>query len=336
MAGAMSRLDSSDLSKKWSLEGSPIRMFFYFNKAIRCELHEVHRVAIAYATDPQAVIKPLLKRFRFLHSIYKYHCIAEDEPGHVQGRRAEEELLQQIIFTWMVGVKNDKKCKSCIAQSELRSPSDSNTNTSICSTASSKILLSDCCPSNSTLDRPLDELLHWHKAIKREVNDIVETTRTILLSGDFSDISTFNKRLEFISEVCIFHRYALILYFPEHAEEESNFEKFRCLIKSIESAGTNSSSAELYSKLYSHANDIMGALEKHFDFEEVQVFPLARQQFSIRKQRELAYQSLCVMPLRLIECVVPWLLAISKDPNSLSLLFSKGLEGLQPCKVSES
>ncbi|KAK1386635.1 hypothetical protein POM88_014813 [Heracleum sosnowskyi] len=58
---------------------------------------------------------------------------------------------------------------------------------------------------------------------------------------------------------------------PEHAEEESNFEKFRCLIKSIESAGTNSSSAELYSELYSHANDIMGALEKHFDFEEVQL-----------------------------------------------------------------
>ena len=57
----------------------------------------------------------------------------------------------------------------------------------------------------------------------------------------------------------------------EHAEEESQFEKFRCLMESIERAGANSSSAEFCSKLCSHADHIMDTLKKHFQNEEIQV-----------------------------------------------------------------
>lgn len=64
---------------------------------------------------------------------------------------------------------------------------------------------------------------------------------------------------------------AELSFAQEHAEEESEFEKFRCLIENIESAGANSSSAEFYSKLCSHADHIMGTIEKHFQNEEVQV-----------------------------------------------------------------
>ncbi|KAL8112173.1 hypothetical protein AgCh_019755 [Apium graveolens] len=257
----------------------------------------------------------------------------------------KEELLQQIIFTWMDGEKINKKRKSCIDHSELKSPTVSEASTSICSidkgqcacessnTGKREILLPDRCPANSTLDRPVDEILHWHKAIKRELNDIAEAARTIQLSGDFSDLSTFNKRLQFIAEVCIFHSIAEdkvifpavdaeLSFAQEHAEEESEFEKFRCLIESIESAGANSSYAEFYSKLCSHADHIMGTIEKHFHNEEVQVLPLARQHFSPRKQRELLYQSLCVMPLRLIECVLPWLVGSLSEEEARSFLYN--------------
>ena len=120
----------------------------------------------------------------------------------------------------MDGEKINKKRKSCIDHSELKSSSDFEASTSIClvdkgqcpcessNTGKREILLPDSCPANSTLDRPVDEILHWHKAIKSELNDIAEAARTIQLSGDFSDLSTFNKRLQFIAEVCIFHRYA--------------------------------------------------------------------------------------------------------------------------------
>ena len=60
----------------------------------------------------------------------------------------------------------------------------------------------------SNLACPIDEILHWHEAIKRELNDIAEAARKIQFCGDFS---AFNKRLLFIAEVCIFHRYRTLL-----------------------------------------------------------------------------------------------------------------------------
>lgn len=55
--------------------------------------------------------------------------------------------------------------------------------------------------------QPIDDILHWHNAIKRELNDIADEARKIQVSGDFSNLSAFNERLAFIAEVCIFHRY---------------------------------------------------------------------------------------------------------------------------------
>lgn len=54
---------------------------------------------------------------------------------------------------------------------------------------------------------PIDEILHWHNAIRKELNDIAEEARKIQLSGDFSDLSAFNARLQFVADICIFHRY---------------------------------------------------------------------------------------------------------------------------------
>lgn len=58
----------------------------------------------------------------------------------------------------------------------------------------------------------------------------------------------------------------------EHAEEESQFNEFRCLIESIQNAGAvSTSAAEFYSKLCEHADQIMETIRTHFHNEEVQV-----------------------------------------------------------------
>lgn len=67
--------------------------------------------------------------------------------------------------------------------------------------------------TKSSTSCPIDEILLWHNAIKRELNDIAEAARKIQISGDFSDLLEFNKRLQFIAEVCIFHRCAFQLCF---------------------------------------------------------------------------------------------------------------------------
>ena len=56
-------------------------------------------------------------------------------------------------------------------------------------------------------DHPINEILHWHNAIKQELEDIADEARKIELCGDFSDLTSFYERLQFIAEVCIFHRY---------------------------------------------------------------------------------------------------------------------------------
>lgn len=62
-------------------------------------------------------------------------------------------------------------------------------------------------PADSVMIHPIDEILFWHNAIRRELNDIAEAARRLQFSGGFSDLSAFDKKLRFIAEVCIFHRY---------------------------------------------------------------------------------------------------------------------------------
>ncbi|XP_057508284.1 zinc finger protein BRUTUS-like isoform X1 [Actinidia eriantha] len=255
----------------------------------------------------------------------------------------EEKLLQQVIFTWMDGVKANVKKKCCEDDSKHQRSAEADRSTliiptekALCSCESSttgkrKYLELNCDLEESTLSCPVDELLHWHKAIKKELHDIAEAARRIQFCGDFSDLSAFNKRLQFIAEVCIFHSIAEdkvifpaldaeLCFSQEHAEEESQFDKFRCLIESIESAGANSSCVEFYSKLCSHADRIMDTVQKHFHNEELQILPLARNHFPPKRQRELLYESLCVMPLRLIECVLPWLVGSLSEAAARSFL----------------
>lgn len=65
---------------------------------------------------------------------------------------------------------------------------------------------------------------------------------------------------------------AELSFFQDHAEEESQFTEFRCLIENIQNAGAVSSSlAEFYAKLCLHADQIMETVQRHFNNEEAQV-----------------------------------------------------------------
>ena len=137
----------------------------------------------------------------------------------------KEKLLQQVVFTWMEGVKTAEKCKSCQEDSKARCKASgtsvlpSQTESGHCACESSKngkrkYMELSSSPTDSTLSCPIDEIMLWHNAIKRELNDIAESAKKIQLSGDFSDLSGFNKRLQFIAEVCIFHRCGFSLCSP--------------------------------------------------------------------------------------------------------------------------
>jgi zinc finger-like protein len=70
---------------------------------------------------------------------------------------------------------------------------------------------------------PIDEILLWHNAIKKELNEIAVETRKIQHSGDYTNLSAFNERLQFIAEVFIFHRYHLNLFFYNSLSCEASY-----------------------------------------------------------------------------------------------------------------
>ncbi|KAM6562011.1 hypothetical protein CsatB_022009 [Cannabis sativa] len=252
----------------------------------------------------------------------------------------EEKLLQQVVFSWMEGVKTsdthkpskDNSTGQCHAVGPNAVVRQTEMGHNACQ--SSKIgkrkhIEMNCDPMTSSVLSPIDEIMLWHNAIKRELNDIADAARKIKLCGH-SDLAEFNKRLQFIADVCIFHSLAEdevifpavdaeISFAHEHAEEEIQFDKLRCLIESIQSGEANSSS-EFCSKLCSRADQIMANILRHFQNEEAQVLPLAREHFSPERQRELLYQSLRLMPLKLIECVLPWFTGLLSEEEASSFL----------------
>ncbi|XP_028786939.1 zinc finger protein BRUTUS isoform X2 [Neltuma alba] len=265
-------------------------------------------------------------------SIDLQKCLSKIVPG--------EKLLQKVIFTWMEGRSGVNTVESCAHHSHVRcspSPLTHLIGTASCAcepatTGKRKHPESILDGSDATGTHPIDEILLWHNAIKRELSEIVVETRKIQLSGNFTNLSAFNERLQFIAEVCIFHSIAEdkvifpavdgeLSFFQEHAEEESQFNEFRRLIEGIQSEGaTSNSEAEFYPKLCSYADHIVETIQRHFRNEEVQVLPLARKHFSFKKQRELLYQSLCMMPLKLIEGVLPWLVgSLTEDETKMFL-----------------
>ncbi|KAH9778758.1 zinc finger protein BRUTUS [Citrus sinensis] len=263
----------------------------------------------------------------------------------------EEKLLQQARFEFVQRIKLFLNIFCCVDDSRVQCPLDSIANRLIqqmdrincaCDSPKSgkrKYLepINEVSSIHGTY--PIDEILLWHNAIRQELNEIAEESRKIQLSGDFTNLLAFNERLQFIAEVLIFHCIAEVnVIFPavdgassfsqKHAEEESQFNDFRLLIESIQNEGAISTSAEFYAKLCSHADQIMETIERHFHKVEVQVLPLARNHFSFKRQREILYQSLCEMPLKLIERVLPWLMGSLTENEARSVL--KNMQSAAP------
>lgn len=127
-------------------------------------------------------------------------------------------LFLKVIFSWMEG----GKCVSAVGghdiDAELPCSVDFNSVSETCASGNVKCVCESSSPGKrkfrpkgDTFDtdsgNPIDEVLHWHNAIKRELDEIAAEARRIELAGELSSLAPFYARLQFIAEVCIFHRY---------------------------------------------------------------------------------------------------------------------------------
>lgn len=132
----------------------------------------------------------------------------------------DSSCLLKVIFTWMEGRCSAKTVEGSVDNPQFRCCISSSASTlaiqtekvncacEFTRTGKRKYLESGTDVPGTSGTHPIDEILLWHNAIKRELNEIALDARKIQLSGDFTNFSAFNERLQFIAEVCIFHRYS--------------------------------------------------------------------------------------------------------------------------------
>ncbi|CAM6094029.1 unnamed protein product [Calypogeia fissa] len=276
----------------------------------------------------------------------------------------EEQLLQQVVFAWLEGggsvdqtVGGEIVSLSPISEFVHRGQLNKAGSTEECPPRVTTGMLEDCREKESgSLKRcepdigqdltakslharsspsrfPINELLYWHNAIRKELREFAEETRQIQLSGMLpGNLASFVERLQFLAEVCIFHSTAEDkVLFPavnekvksvfscalDHAREEQQIDDVRRLVEGLQSVETGSPvSSQLYVRLCAQAEVMVKSIRQHLHDEEIEVLPLARKHFSVEEQRSLLYQSLRVMPLKLLERVLPWLVSVLSEEEA--------------------
>lgn len=148
------------------------------------------------------------------------------------------------IFTWLGG-KSDTMASRGVEDSSFHCCLDSSSSMLPCKTSRAQ------CPCEGSKAgkrkypelteydapmHPIDEIKIWHNSINKEMKEITDEARKIQLSGDFSDLSAFDERLQYIAESCTGQDHISssrweLSFSEEHDEEENQFNEFRCLIE---------------------------------------------------------------------------------------------------------
>ena len=85
-----------------SLSHAPILFFVCFHKALRAELSQLRRLAVAESESESElshrcdVVVELRRRFEFLKLVCKYHSAAEDEVIDFKVLRTREQFIQTV------------------------------------------------------------------------------------------------------------------------------------------------------------------------------------------------------------------------------------------------
>jgi zinc finger-like protein len=110
----------------------------------------------------------------------------------------------------------------------------------------------------------------------------------------------------------------------KHSEEEGRFDNVLRLLERVQMAVNNSTTAaQLYKELCEQAELIVETIQNHLS-EEI---GLSEKHLKEKEQYGLLYQRLRVMPLKLLERVLPWLVAVLSEEQAKEMLQNIRLAG---------
>lgn len=262
-------------------------------------------------------------------------CLSEGERHEmiacVHNVVPKEDLLRQVVFSWLKGASISARGIEVANISHGMNAKMGADGQVHCLTAGPRNDVTETSERRSC--SPIDVLLFWHKAIRKELIKFAQDAKQIQSSA--GNLHKFSERLQFLAEVCIFHSAAedkvifpaigqkakqCISFDNEHMQEERQFDDIRRLLEGAQNEIGSLASTEISSQLCGSAELILQTIEGHLVDEEIKVFPLARAYCSTEEQQNLVYQCLRVMPLKLLERVLPWLVASLSEEEAKIML----------------
>ncbi|KAJ0049275.1 hypothetical protein Pint_15297 [Pistacia integerrima] len=177
----------------------------------------------------------------------------------------------------------------------------------------------------------LDGILLWHRAIRKDLEGILDKLRQIKHSNDFSDLDSIVFQLKFFVDVLIFYSTALENFcYPVSNEltacclspskEQFQVESLQQLLNSYIQNGIPM--CMYVEKLFCELETFVMEISKQFAFQETQVFTVCRQNCSLEMQQKLLYKTLHMMPFGLLKSVIIWFSAHLSEDESRFILHS--------------
>ncbi|CAK9873098.1 unnamed protein product [Sphagnum jensenii] len=273
-----------------------------------------------------------------------------------------QELLQQVVFAWLKGgsnapdaVDSSRPDDKGIISTEfdlMEMGGFAWVDGNECSLSGKKFLINSSVEKSGEMlgglqDEDLEELaankectgsltkelLYWHNAIHKELEEFADEARQLQILGEISapKLSSFVERSQFLAEVCNFHRMASsgicrivkgqIICSPKNTEEEQQFDHVLRLLERVQMTVNNCRTvAQLYKELHEQAESIVETIQHYLSKEEIGGLQLAGKHLKEDEQHALLYQRLRVMPLRLLEQVLPWLVAVLSEEEAKEML----------------
>ncbi|KAF2316006.1 hypothetical protein GH714_040801 [Hevea brasiliensis] len=257
------------------------------------------------------------------------HCIREIVP--------QEKSLQEVVISWLC--RNDRS--SFGAFTKIRKEALDGCMESILKLHCSENPLREprqlrkmgCVPTS--IGNNMVEYLHlWHCAIQKDLKEILEEAYQRRNTRRLLNIDSLLAQLKFLVDVIIFYSNALKKFFypvlnkvsdnhlsissSDQFSIESHIGSLHQLLQYDTKNGLGLS--QFVEKLCQELESFVMDIGKQFYFQEIEVFPLISKNCSDDTQRELLYTSLCLMPLGLLKCVIPWYAAHLSESESRSFL----------------
>lgn len=178
---------------------------------------------------------------------------------------------------------------------------------------------------------PLVGILHMHKAIRKELQDILSYCES-LDPSHFKQMGTLAKRFHFLRRVHSCHAagenavllkelqarlYSVRLFdaanelHEEHDDEEALFANFaekqaELGMEARRVAGNAPAIRRLKQNLVKCARGIADHISKHMDSEEKNLLPMVRKHFTVDEQHSMMRSVIALVPAELVQELIPW------------------------------